>query len=64
MGYKMDNNFWVKTTNYKILGKILFSKEEICSDMSYQGEIYKINVTQDYYNSEFDINKKRSNDGG
>lgn len=42
MGYKMDNNFWTKITNYKFLGKTLFSKEEICSDVSYQGEIYKI----------------------
>lgn len=55
----MDNNFWVKTTNFKILGKTLFTKEEICSDMQYQGEFYQINVMQDYYNSEFNIKNKK-----
>lgn len=55
----MDNNFWVKTTNFKILGKTLFTKEEICSDMQYQGELYQINVMQDYYNSEFNIKNKK-----
>ena len=53
----MNNNFWTKTTNYKFLGKTLFTKEEICSDMQYEGQIYQINVNQDYYNSEFKINK-------
>lgn len=53
----MNNNFWTKTTNYKFLGKTLFSKEEICSDMQYEGQIYQINVSKDYYNSEFKINK-------
>lgn len=55
----MDNNFWVKTTNYKLFGKTFFTKEEICSDTQYQGEIYQINVKQDYYNDEFDIKNKK-----
>lgn len=54
----MNNNFWTKTTNYKFLGKVLFTKEEICSDIQYEGQIYQINVNKDYYNSEFDLNKK------
>lgn len=54
----MQNNFWTKTTNYKFLGKILFTKEEICSDTNYEGQIYQIQVNQDYYNSEFNLNKK------
>lgn len=54
----MQNNFWTKTTNYKFLGKILFTKEEICSDTNYEGQIYQIQVRQDYYNSEFNLDKK------
>lgn len=54
----MQNNFWTKTTNYKFLGKILFTKEEICSDTNYEGQIYQIQVNQDYYNSEFNLDKK------
>lgn len=55
----MQNNFWTKITNYKILGKTLFTKEEICSDVNYQGEIYNIQVTNDYFKSEFDIKKEK-----
>lgn len=55
----MNNNFWTKQTNYKFLGKTLFSKEEICSDIQYEGEIYKVQVTQDYFNSEFKINDEK-----
>jgi len=55
----MDNNFWTKTTNYKFLGRTFFTKEEICSDIQYQGEIYKVQVTQDYFNSEFKTNDEK-----
>lgn len=58
----MQNNFWTKTTNYKFLGKILFTKEEICSDTNYEGQIYQIQVNQDYYNSEFNLDKKKKNE--
>lgn len=60
----MDNNFWHKITHYKILGKTLFSKEEICSDINYQGEIYNVTVTKDYFKSEFEVNKKNDNSNG
>ena len=60
----MNNNFWTKTTNYKFLGKTLFTKEEICSDMTYQGEIYQINVSNDYFKQEFEVNKKNDNSNG
>lgn len=53
----MNNEFFTKTTNYKILGKTLFSKEEVFSGMEYPGQIYQISVNQDYYNSEFKIKK-------
>lgn len=53
----MNNEFFTKTTNYKLFGKTLFSKEEIFSGVEYQGQIYQIQVKQDYYNSEFNLNK-------
>lgn len=58
----MNNEFFTKTTNYKFLGKTLFSKEEIFSGIEYQGQIYQIQVKQDYFNSEFDLKKKEQND--
>lgn len=54
----MNNEFWTKTTHFKLFGKVFFTKEEICSDIEYQGQIYNIQVSQDYYKSEFDMNKK------
>lgn len=53
----MNNDFWTKTTNFKFLGKTIFTKEEICSEMQYEGQIYQVNVSQDYYKSEFNLNK-------
>jgi len=55
----MNNDFWTKTTKFKLFDKYtLFTKEEICSEVNYEGQIYQITVNQDYYNSEFDLNKK------
>jgi hypothetical protein len=59
----MDNDFWTKTTNYKLFGKTIFSKEEICSEVQYEGQIYQVQVKQDYYNQEFDINNKDNRNG-
>lgn len=55
----MDNTFWTKLTNYKLFGRIIFSKEEIVQE----GQIIQLYVKQDYFNSEFDLNKKDKNDG-
>ena len=49
--------FWTKTTNYKLFGKIIFTKEETCSEIECDGQVYHITVSQDYFNSEFKINK-------
>ena len=53
------NNFWTKTTNYMFLGKVLFSKQEICHETEYEGQIYQINVNPEYYKSEFDTDEKK-----
>lgn len=57
-----ENVSFVKITNYKFLGKVLFTKEEIYTENSCEGEPFKIIVNQDYFNKEFDIGKKQGND--
>ena len=59
----MNNEFFTKTTNYKVLGKTLFTKEEIFSGVEYEGTIYTIQVNPNYYNQEFDTNKKDNENG-
>lgn len=56
----MQNNFWTKTTNYKIFGKTIFSKEEICNETERDSD-YIIIVTEDYFNEEFDLKDDRKN---
>lgn len=58
----MNNEFWTKITNYKIFGKTIISKEEICRDIQYEGQIYQVEITKDYYDSEFNLNKKKDDD--
>ena len=55
----MNNNFWTKITNFKILGKTIFSKEEICTEKNYEENEFKVYITQEYFNDEFDIEKKK-----
>ena len=54
----MDNTFWIKLTRYRLFGIIIFSKEEIIQE----GQVVQIQVKQDYFNSEFNLNKKDNND--
>ena len=58
----MNNDFWIKTTNFKFLGKTLFTKKEICSDMQYEGQIYQVNVSPEYFKSEFDLKNEKKNE--
>lgn len=55
----MDNDFWTKITHYKLFGFIIFTKEEICSEMQYEGQIYQVSITSDYYDSEFKIDDEK-----
>lgn len=55
----MNNEFFTKTTNFKLFGKTFFTKEEIFSGIEYQGEIYNVHVSKDYYNSEFKTDEKK-----
>jgi hypothetical protein len=55
----MNNNFWTKITNFKILGKTIFSKEEICTEKNYEENEFKVYISQEYFNNEFDIDEKK-----
>jgi len=59
----MNTNSWIKQTNIRIFGIKIFEKEEMCTDKQYESEIIQVNVTQDYFNKEFNIddNKKKEN---
>ena len=60
----MENTSWTKLTNYKLFGHTIFSKEEICQESQYEGQIYQIEVKKDYFDSEFNLNKKKDNNDG
>jgi len=53
----MITNFWTKTTNFKLFGKTFFSKEEICNEKEYEGQVIEVQVPAEYYKSEFDLKK-------
>lgn len=58
-----ENLNFVKHTNYKLFGKVIFSKEEIYTEVSSEGEPFKIIVNQDYFNKEFNLNaENKGND--
>ncbi len=57
----MRNESYTKKTEWKLFGKKIFEKEEICSGIEIEGQIFQINMTPDYYNSEFEINKDKKN---
>jgi len=56
-----ENVSFVKLTNYKMFGFILFTKEEIYTENSSEGEPFKIIVNQDYFNKEFDLKPPKNN---
>lgn len=50
----MNHDFWVKTTEYKLLGKTIFTKNEVCKETNYEGETLKVYVSPEYYKAEFE----------
>lgn len=57
----MRNESYTKKTEWKIFGKTICEKEEICSGFEIEGQIFQINMTPDYYKTEFEINKDKKN---
>lgn len=56
----MQVNNWFKTTNFKIFGKTIFTREEICNDYNYEEDAYNVIISEDYYNKEFKTDKNNS----
>lgn len=48
-----ENLSFTKLTNWKLFNLRIFSKEEVYSEVSSEGSLYQIIVTQDYFNKEF-----------
>lgn len=57
----MNTNAWIKKTNIILFGIKVFEKEEMCTDKQYEGEIIQVNVTQDYFDKEFKVDKNKDN---
>lgn len=58
---KTENLSFTKLTNWKLFNLRIFSKEEVYSEISSEGEPFNIIVTQDYYNKEFKVDGKQNN---
>lgn len=54
----MQQDFFTKTTNFKIFGITIFSKDTICKETMFKGDELKVYVSPDYYNSEFKLDKE------
>lgn len=53
-----ENLSFTKHTTWSFLGVNILTKTETYSEVSAEGEPFKIIVNQDYFNKEFDINGK------
>lgn len=59
----MDKLDFIKTTKYKFLDFTIFQKVEQYTEVSNENaDSYEIIVRPDYFNREFDINKKPQDD--
>lgn len=56
----MQINFWTKKTDFKLFGKTIFSKVEVCNETERDSD-YTIIVTEDYFNKEFEFENKKKN---
>ena len=57
-----ENLNFTKHTIWSFLGVNILTKTETYSEVSAEGEPFKIIVNQDYFNKEFDIGKKQGDD--
>ena len=51
---------FVKLTNFKFLGRVIFTKEEIYTETASEGEPFKIVVNQEYFNKEFKLDENNN----
>lgn len=52
----MFQNTYIRTTDFKLFGFKIFSREEISKETNQEGEILKVYVSPDYYKAEFEDN--------
>lgn len=59
----MDFVNYIKRVNWKFLGKVFLTREEVYNENSGETQAIQVFVKSDYYNSEFDLNgKNKGND--
>lgn len=56
-----ENTSFVKHTDFKLFGKVIFSKEEVYTETTTEGQPYKIVLNPDYYKEEFNIGENEGN---
>lgn len=59
----MDFVNYIKRVNWKILGKVFLTREEIYNETAGETQAIQVFVKPDYYNSEFDLNGKNKDNG-
>ena len=57
----MNTNSWIKETKVKFLGIKIYEKLEKCTEQSYSSEVIQVNVSPEYYNDEFKVDKSKDN---
>lgn len=55
----MNSINYFKKSDFKIFGKVIFTMEESYVEKDYKENELKVYITQDYFNDEFDIEKKK-----
>ena len=57
----MNTNSWIKKTRIKFLGIKIYEKLERWTEQSYSSEVIQVNVSPEYYNDEFTVDKSKDN---
>ena len=57
----MNTNSWIKETKVKFLGIKIYEKLEKCTEQNYSSEVIQVNVSPEYYNDEFKVDKSKDN---
>lgn len=55
----MNSINYFKKSDFKLFGKLIFTKEESYAEKDFEDEELKVYITPDYFNNEFDIEKKK-----
>ena len=50
----MNHDFYTRTTNFKLFGITIFTRDEVCKETNYEGDTLKVYVSPEYYEAEFE----------